>query len=270
MTELDTGTEQLTCTIEDGVAVLTLNRPEARNALSMDIRNGLRTMIPMCATNSDVGAVIITGAGGAFCAGGDVKGMGDRRPKPPSLEDAVKDLQERQRAITGAIVALRKPTLAVLPGPAAGAGLALALACDIRFAAERAFISTGYAKVGLSGDYGIAWLMTRLVGTSRARELLYTAERVDARRCEQLGLVNRVIADDQLMDEAMAYAKELAAGPRHALSLIKENLDLALEQDYLSALDHEAELMIQAQQTADHKEAVRAFVEKRKPVFGQG
>lgn len=270
MAEIDTGTEQLICRIEDGVAVLTLNRPEARNALSMDIRRGLIRMIPECGANPDVGAVILTGAGGAFCAGGDVKGMGDRRPKPASFEDDVKDLQQRQRGITGAIAALEKPTIAVLPGPAAGAGLALALSCDIRFAADTAFVATGYVKVGLSGDYGIAWLLTQTVGTARARELLFTGERVDAERCERLGLVNRVYPADQVMQEAMAFARELAAGPRVAMGFIKRNLNRALGEDYLSALDHEAELLTEARQTPDHKEAVQAFVEKRKPVFGQG
>tara|TARA_R110002167_G_scaffold8756_7_gene40045 strand:- start:38 stop:850 length:813 start_codon:yes stop_codon:yes gene_type:complete len=270
MTEIDTGTEQLTCRIEDGVAVLTLNRPEARNALSMEIRHGLMRMIPECAANPDVGVVVLTGAGGAFCAGGDVKGMGDRRAKPPSREQAVREMQERQRAMSGALMAMEKPTIAVLPGAAAGAGLALALACDIRIAAERAFISTGYAKVGLSGDYGIAWLLTRLIGTSRARELMFTAERVDSARCAELGLFNKVVPDAAVMDEALAYARGIAAGPRVALGLIKRNLNHALDADYLSALDHEAELLEEARQTADHKEAVQAFVEKRKPVFGQG
>lgn len=269
MTEIDTGTEQLTCRIEDGVAILTLNRPEARNALSMDIRHGLRRMIPQCGANPDVGVLVLTGAGGAFCAGGDVKGMGDNRKGPATKEEAVRELQERQRGITGALMNLEKPTIAVLPGAAAGAGLALALACDIRIAAERAIVTTGYAKVGLSGDYGIAWLLTQLIGPSRARELMFTAERVDSKRCLELGIFNKVFADDRTMDEAMAYAREIAAGPRTALGYIKRNLIRALDEDYLSALDHEAELLEEARLTADHKEAVRAFVEKRKPVFGQ-
>ena len=164
-------------------------------------------------------------------------------------------------------MATRKPTIAALPGAAAGAGLALALACDIRIAARSAFVSTGYARVGLSGDYGIAWLLTRAVGSARARELMFTAERVDAERCERIGLVNRVVADDTLGAEAFAFAKSLANGPRVALRNLKDNLDDALHIDYATALHREAERLVQASRTADHKEAVQAFVEKRKPVF---
>ena len=154
-----------------------------------------------------------------------------------------------------------------MPGAAAGAGLAIALACDIRIAARSAFVSTGYARVGLSGDYGIAWLLTRAVGSVRARELMFTAERVDAERCERIGLVNRIVADDKLQEEAFAFAKSLAEGPRVALRNMKDNLDDALQVDYPTALHREAERLVQASRTEDHKEAVRAFVEKRKPVF---
>src|SRR5882724_7120345 len=181
--QIDTGTTELLCTIRDRVAIITLNRPEVRNALSDQLTPALRTMIRTCGENPEVGALLITGAGTAFCAGGDVKGMGaNRDPKRLAMpfDDKVADLQERQRLLTGALVSVRKPTIAALPGAAAGAGLAIAMACDIRIAAQSAFVSTGYLRVALSGDYGIAWLLTRLVGTSRARELMFTAEKVDA------------------------------------------------------------------------------------------
>ena len=185
---IDTGTNELLCVIRDRVAVITLNRPEVRNALSDDLTPALRTMIKTCGENPEVGALLITGAGTAFCAGGNVKGMGAHRDKKRlemSYEEKVADLQERQRLLTGALISVRKPTIAALPGAAVGAGLAIAMACDIRIAAESAFVSTGYLRVGLSGDYGIAWLLTRLVGTARARELMFTADRStrpDARR----------------------------------------------------------------------------------------
>src|SRR5258708_29901859 len=121
-------------------------------------------------------------------------------------------LQGRPRLLDGALAAVRKATLAALPGPAAGAGLAIAMACDIRIAAESAFVSTGYLRVGLSGDYGIAWLLTRLVGTARARELMFTAEKVDAKRCEAIGLFNRVVPDAKPQEEAFALAKSMAEG----------------------------------------------------------
>src|ERR1700716_3975156 len=171
-TEIDTGTNELLCTIRDRDAIITLNRPEARNSLSDHLTPALRTMIKTCGENPEVGVLLITGAGNAFCSGGDVKGMGAHRDKKKlemSYDEKVADLQERQRLLTGALVSVRKPTIAALPGAAAGAGLAIAMACDIRIAAESAFVSTGYLRVALSGDYGIAWLLTRLVGPARGR-----------------------------------------------------------------------------------------------------
>jgi enoyl-CoA hydratase/carnithine racemase len=271
--KIDTGTDELLCVIRDRVAVITLNRPEVRNAMSDTLTPALRTMIRTCGENPEVGVLLITGAGTAFCAGGNVKGMGanrDQKKLDMSYEDKVADLQERQRLLTGALTSVRKPTIAALPGPAVGAGLSLALACDIRIAAQSAFVSTGYLRVALSGDYGIAWLLTRLVGTARARELMFTAEKVDAARCEQIGLVNRVVPDETLQEAAFALAKSMAEGPTLALRYMKDNLDEALLFDFTTARDHEAERLIRLTTTADHKEAVQAFIEKRKPVFRGG
>ena len=268
LTEVDTGTGELLCHIDGRVAILTLNRPEARNALSDNLTPALRRMIKSLGDDPRIGALLITGSGNAFCAGGDVKGMGSGIARPErTLEERVAILKERQRTLTGVLVAVRKPTVAALPGPAAGAGLAIALACDIRIAAESAIMATGYARIGLSGDYGVAWLLTQLAGTARARELMFLSERLDARRCEALGLVNRVVPNDQLRSAALELAKQLADGPPIALGYIKDNLDHALTSDLLTSMDLEAEHMIRAARTTDHSEAVRAFVEKRKPVF---
>ena len=269
---IDTGTELLLGDLRDGVATLTLNRPEARNALSDELTPALRRMVLRLGNDPAVGALVLTGAGTAFCAGGDVKGMGRGRGPGRNAErtagEAVLDLQQRQRTLTGVLVSLPVPTIAALPGPAAGAGLAIALACDIRFAAASAFVTTGYARIGLTGDYGINWLLTRLVGTARARELMFTADRVDAETCERIGLVNRVLPDETLRSEAAAFAARLAAGPREALALIKRNLERALTSEFLPALDQEAELLVRAAGTEEHREAVRAFIEKRPPRFG--
>jgi len=270
-TTIDTGTNELLCVIRDRVAIITLNRPEVRNALSDTLTPALRGMIKACGENSAVGALLITGAGNAFCAGGNVKGMGAHRDKKKlemSHDEKVADLQERQRLLTGALIAVRKPTIAALPGPAVGAGLALAMACDLRIAAASAFVSTGYLRVALSGDYGIAWLLTRLVGTARARELMFTSGRVEASRCETIGLVNRVVPDDRLQEEAFALAKAMAEGPTLALRYMKDNLDEALLFDFATARDHEAERLVRLTMTADHREAVQAFIDKRKAVFG--
>jgi enoyl-CoA hydratase/carnithine racemase len=266
--EVDTGTSELLCEIRSRVALITLNRPEARNALSERLTPALRRMIKQCGDDPKVGSLLISGAGNAFCAGGDVKGMGnDTGNAEIALEERIADLRMKQRTLTGALVAVRKPTIAALPGPAAGAGLALALACDIRIAAESAIMATGYARIGLTGDYGIAWLLTRLAGTSRARELMFLSERIDARRAETLGLINRVVPDAELREAAFALAKTLAEGPSIALASIKDNLDHAVTSDLLDSMDQEAENLIKAARTSDHKEAVRAFIEKRKPAF---
>jgi enoyl-CoA hydratase/carnithine racemase len=266
--EIDTGTTELLCEVRDPVATITLNRPEARNALSDKLTPALRTQIRERGEDPAVGALLITGAGTAFCSGGDVKGMGGRGPRSQlSYEERLADLRWRQSNLTGALVALRKPTIAALPGAAAGAGLAIALACDIRIAATSAFASTGYAKIGLSGDYGIAWLLTRTVGPARARELMFTSDRVDSERAERIGLFNRVVPDAELRETAFEFARTLAQGPRVALRNMKDNLDDALSIDYPTALHREAERLVQASRTEDHREAVKAFVEKRKPVF---
>src|ERR1700685_2673443 len=267
---IDTGTGELLCTIRDRVAVITLNRPEVRNALSDHLTPALRTMIRTCGENPEVGVLLITGAGKAFCAGGNVKGMGAHRDKKKlemSYDEKVADLQERQRLLTGALASVRKPTIAALPGAAGGAGLALAMACDIRIAAQSAFVSTGYLNVALSGDYGIAWLLTRLVGTARARELMFAADKVSAARCETIGLVNRVVPDARLQDEAFTLARSMAEGPAIALRYMKDNLDEALLFDFATARDHEAERLIRTTMTSDHREAVQAFIDKRKAIF---
>ena len=214
----------------DRVAIITLNRPEVRNALSDQLTPALRNMIKTCGESSDVNVLMITGTGAAFCAGGNVKGMGAHRDKKKvamSFDEKVADLQERQRLLTGTLMSVRKPTIAALPGPAVGAGLALAMACDLRIAAQLAFVSTGYLRVALSGDYGIAWLLTRLVGTARARELMFTAEKVDAcgrgDRPRQPRGRGRV-----LQEEAFTLAKSMAEGPTFALRYMKDNLDEAL------------------------------------------
>src|SRR5260221_8444124 len=191
--ELDTGTGELLCEIRDRVALITLNRPEARNSLSDRLTQALRRTIKQCGDDPKVGALLITGAGNAFCAGGDVKGMGSNANKAEiAIEERVADLRVKQRTLTGALVAVRKPTIAALPGPPAGAGLALAPACDIRNANEIPIMAPGYARIGLKGDHGIAWLLTQLWGTSRAREPRFLSERIDAIPCETLGLVNPI------------------------------------------------------------------------------
>ena len=271
MSALETGTPELLASLEDGVALLTLNRPDSRNALSDTLSPALRRLIARLAEMREARCVVLTGAGTAFCAGGDVKGMGGQqapRPERPTRrEDIIADLSERQRSLTGALYHLPQPTIAALPGPAAGAGLSIALACDLRIAAERAFVTTGFANVGLAGDYGATFFLPRLVGQARARELFFTGDRVDAQTCLALGIVNRVVPNDSLMEETLALARRLAEGPSVAYRLMKQNLDRADREDLDTCLGFEAEATVESGSSEDHKEAVRAFIEKRKPHF---
>ncbi|MCP4007785.1 MAG: enoyl-CoA hydratase [bacterium] len=271
---IDTGTDELLARVEDRVAVLTLNRPHARNSLSDDLSPALRRMIAAFGADESIGCLLLTGAGTAFCAGGDVKGMGQNRAKRatgdtkrPDPKAAARDLLDRQIRLTGALYDLPKPTIAALPGPAAGAGLSIALACDLRIAAKSAFITTAFKNIGLSGDYGSSFFLSQLVGSAKARELFFTAERVSAEECERLGIVNRVVADGDLAKASLELAHQLATGPTLAYGIMKKNLDRALREDLHSCLAHEAEGLIRTAQTEDHREAVRAFIEKRSPEF---
>lgn len=262
---LDTGTDEVLCELESRVAVVTLNRPEARNALTAEMKQALVRLLPALGADPEVGCVLLTGAGGAFCAGGDTKRMA-RDGNPPSPEERKRFLRF-EHAIPASLHRMEKPTLAALPGPAAGAGFSLALACDLRIAAESAFATTAYAKLGLSGDYGGAWFLTQLVGPAKAREILFLGDRLDARECERLGIVNRVVPDAELEKEAFALAARLAAGPPIALRYMKDGLNRALTESLESCLDLEADRMVQSAGTEDYLEAVQAFQEKRAPRF---
>ena len=215
---------------------------------------------------------MITGAGNAFCAGGDVSGMGsgstnETPKKPPTVQDRVNTLQHKQETLTLRLFEHAKPTIASLPGPAVGAGMCIALACDIRVGAESAFIGTGYRNVGFSGDYGGSWLLTQLVGVAKAKELFFTGRRVQSEECLALGLFNQVVPDDHLQQATMELAKQIASGPPIAIGYMKENINKALELDLRGALAQEADRLMRCAETNDHKEAVRAFMEKRAPVF---
>jgi len=263
--QLETGSPKLLCRVEDAVALVTLNDPERRNPLGGDLRPRLRALVDALADDAGVRCLLLTGAGRAFCSGGDARAMA-RGDEDPSLEGRIRALRAEQE-VAARLFEMPKPTLAALPGPAAGAGLSLALACDLRIAAESAFVTTAYARLGLSGDFGGSWFLTRLVGTARARELYFGAERIGARDCERLGLVNRVVPDERLGEEAWQLACRLAAGPPLAYARMKENLNRALEAPLRECLDREAEWMCRLADTEDHREAARAFAEKRPPVF---
>ena len=253
--------------VEDGVMKLTLNRPEAMNALSRDMLGEFAGALEEAAGSRDIGCVVVRGAGDrAFCAGGDVKSMAAGRDQSKTFEDKVHDIRTRMR-VSELLHEMGKPTIAMVNGVAAGAGLSIALATDMRFAGRSARMTTAFAKVGFSGDFGSHYFLHKLVGTARARELYFTAEILNVEQMEKLGLVNRVVEDDKLESETMAFARKLAGGPRVAWWHVKQNMKVAEEGTLAEALDSEAARQIRTGETEDHKEAARAFVEKRAPVF---
>ena len=267
----DTGTDDISTEVTDGVMRITLNRPERRNAMSNDMLRGLVASLGDAEVAADVGAVVLTGAGGAFCAGGDVKGMaeaGGEGGDSAVQYDARVHLQRRdQRDTAGKLYELPKPTIAALPGPAAGAGLSIALSCDLRYASPNAIITTAFARVGFSGDYGGTYFMSRLIGTAKARELYFLSEKVDMEEAERLGLINGIFPEESLQDEVMTIARRLAQGPTVAYRYMKENLNRAVHGEMGECLDMEAAHHIHCGTTRDHKEAAQAFVDKREPNF---
>jgi 2-(1,2-epoxy-1,2-dihydrophenyl)acetyl-CoA isomerase len=252
--------------IEDGVLTLTMNRPDRLNALSWEMCDRLVRALERAAADRAVGAILLAGAGRAFCAGGDVKNMAAAGDAPETYEERTADLRRRMEA-SRLLHEIAKPTIAMVRGPAAGAGLSLAAACDLRIAGEDARFTTAFAKVGLSGDFGGHYFLTRLVGTAKAREMYLLSPVIDARTALALGLVHKVVTDAALEDEAKAVARALANGPRVALSYMKQNLNLAEGASLTMVMDAEALRHTRCTGTEDHREGALAFVEKRAPRF---
>jgi len=260
-------TQDLLEEVTDGVAVLTMNRPDRLNALSRPMLTAMLEALPRLAASADVGVVVLTGSGRAFCAGGDVKAMAEgREAEGTTLEERAQALRANME-VSRWLHEMPKPTIAMVRGAAAGAGLSLAMACDMRIASDNARFATAFARVGYSGDFGGSWFLTQLVGTAKARELYYTAEILDAEAALRLGLVNRVVRDADLEKETHALAGRLARGPRVALRYMKRNMNAAESGTLGELLDLEAWHHSRTGATEDHREAARAFVDKREPLF---
>ena len=272
MTALDTETEDLRAEIDDGVAVITMNRPDRRNAFSYAMVSALGAVLAQVETDEAVGCVVLTGAGGAFFAGGDVKNMaatptdrGDGAGR--SLDALIHRQRLNQRATSGRLWSMPKPTIAAIGGPAAGAGLSLALACDLRYAVSGAVLTTAFAKVAFAGDYGGTWFLTRLVGSSKAKELYYFSERLSAEDAQQFGIVNAIFPPADFEREVMERARRLAQGPSIAYRYMKENLNRAVSGELGDCMDLEATHHVHTGLTEDHREAAQAFMNKREPRF---
>ena len=271
-------TEHVLEHFDNGICTLTLNRPEALNAMSNDMMTRLEEAIPRAAADPKVRTVVLTGAGRAFCAGGDVKAMaaevgpatvgrsGEPPKAVPTLEQRVHGLRQRME-ICRWLHEMPKPTLAIIPGAAAGAGLALALACDMRFALDTAKVTTAFAKIGGSGDYGGSYFLSHLVGAAKARELYFSSEIITGQEAFEMGLVTRVASAATFAKASRAYAEHLASLPTIAIGYMKKNLNAAANGTLSDVFDLEAMHMMRCFMTEDHKLASRAFVNKETPVF---
>lgn len=257
--------ELLKYEIAGGIATITLNRPEKLNAFTGEMMDDWVAALEDCRTSAAVRAVVMTGTGRAFTTGGDVESFsGSALQTPQGIRDYL--IKGSQRLIRK-IAELDKPVIAALNGFATGGGLDIALACDIRFAAESARFAETYAKMGLIPGMGGAYLLPRIVGVAKALELFWSTDWVDAREAERIGLVNKVLPDAELMEGALAFARKAADGAPLAVQTIKRLVRAGLGQDLTTALDMVASEMTVVRSSADHKEALAAFKEKRKPSF---
>jgi len=250
-----------------GLLVLTMNRPESRNAMNAALCSALVDQLARVAVDRGVRAVILTGAGGSFSVGGDVKAMNEGKGRETPEGERIAALRAGMEA-SRRLHEMPKPTIAAIDGPAAGAGLSLALACDFRICSRTAKLTTAFAKVGLSGDYGGTYFLPRLVGPAKARELYLLSPILTGEQAKAIGLVTELAEPGQVLDAAVAFATPLAEGPTLTLGKIKQNLALSTGGGSLAqCFDLEARNHIQCAATADHKEAAAAFVAKRKPIF---
>lgn len=258
-------TSHLLYDITDRVAVVTLNRPEVMNAFSDTMREDLLRSVREAESNPEVRCVVITGAGRAFCAGGDIASMAELQAKADT------SVIDRRMALGSQIVqclrTMPKPVIAAINGAAAGAGVNLALACDMRFAAKSARFSESFVKIGLVPDWGGTYLLTQIVGTGKALELMMNGDRIDAEEALRLGLVNRIFPDETLREDALRIAQQLAAGPSETLAHIKRAVYIGATGTLVEALAYEAQAQQQVFLSNDAREGMRAFLEKRVPRF---
>ena len=267
MQKLETGTNELFCYLNDAVATISFNRPEKRNALGDTLTPALREALLCLEDDERVRVIVITGVGTSFCAGGDVKSMNNQKTDCRSIEEKIRDLQNRQNTLALRLFELSKPTIAALPGAAAGAGMSIALACDLRIGSSNSFFAPGYARIGLSGDYGISYLLTNIVGPAKAKELMFTGRYVRSDEALSLGLLNEIVPDDALKIRTDELAKQISDGPPKAIQYMKENINRSIHEKFKICLDYEADRLVRVAQTEDHNEGIRAFLEKRSPLF---
>ena len=253
--------------VRDGIATITLNNPDKLNAFTGEMREHMGAVLDRVAADSTVRVLVITGAGRAFCAGGDVKHMVGLKQRGADFE-GLRPLLEAGRAVVLRIDALPFPTIAAVNGPAAGGGMSLALACDLRIASDRASFCEAFARIGLHVDWGGSYFLPRLVGLPKALELCWLADVIDAHEALRVGLVNRVVPHERFADETRTLAARLAAGPRTSLHHAKRTLRAGLERTLPECIEAEIEAQTACWNSSDSEEGIRAFVEKRPARFG--
>lgn len=259
--------EDVTLTsVKDRVATLTFNRPDKLNALSSELIAGSIDFLKRWSLDPEIGAIVVTGAGRAFCAGGDVSMMARKGDDPRTLEQQIDALRQAQE-LSWLLYNSPKVTIAAVNGHAMGAGLGVCLACDLRIASDQARFGTAYANVGFGGDFGTTWLLGRYAGAPKAKELFFLSEIIDATEAHRIGLVNRVVPGESLLSQVAEIATRIARGPLTSYRYMKANVNLAATTDFRAMLDREAETHLRCGMTEDHKEGVRAFMEKRQPNF---
>jgi 2-(1,2-epoxy-1,2-dihydrophenyl)acetyl-CoA isomerase len=250
--------------VTDRIATLAFNRPEKLNALGQELLAESVSTLRKWSTDPAIGVIVVTGIGRAFCAGGDVSNMA--KTSDLSLEESIDGLREWQE-LSWLLYNIPKVTIAAVNGFAMGAGLGVCLACDLRIASDQAKFGTAYAKVGYGGDFGTTWLLTHYVGAPKAKEMMFLGDTVDAAEAHRIGLVNRVVAQEHFEIAVTECAARIANGPLTSFRYMKANINLATNTDFRTLLDREAETHLRCGQTEDHKEGVRAFLEKRAPTF---
>src|SRR6266404_2460376 len=250
--------------VAERIATLTFNRPEKLNALNSELIAGSIATLRAWSVDPGVGAIVVTGTGRAFCAGGDVSNMA--KDSGHSLEESIDGLREWQE-LSWLLYNIPKITIAAVNGFAMGAGLGVCLACDLRISSDQAKFGTAYAKVGYGGDFGTTWLLTYYAGAPKAKELFFLGEIIGAGEAHRLGLVNQVVEHDALRATANDIASHIAHGPLTSYRYMKANVNMASSADFKATLDREAETHMRCSMTEDHKEGVRAFMEKREPKF---
>ena len=262
--KIDTGTDQLLCEISKQVGIITLNQPRKRNALGDILTPALRNILQVLENDTNVNVIIITGAGKAFCSGGDISTMGLSENKKKTKDEQISDLIKKQNDLTLRLFKLKKPTIAMIPGATAGAGLCIALACDLRIASYNAIFTTGFGNVGLPGDYGGTWFLPKVVGLDLAKRLFFTAEIIDSKKALEIGIITELTKENELKTFTFELAKKIASAPPNAIQAMKKNLNNSISFNLKQGLRAEAEDTIEAISGDEHRLAVKEFLNRKR------